>query len=87
MKQSVTRQDRPILSALEQHFSYCLPCYRNCFIERPFSDLLAELGISLGLGAAGGFLVLQARSKKDDQPDDVERDLENHLPDPGDGLP
>ena len=55
--------------------------------NKPFGDRLSGLGASLGLGAAGGVLVLQARSKKDDQPNDVERDLEKYLPDHEDDLP
>jgi hypothetical protein len=55
--------------------------------NKPVGDRLSGLGISIGLGAVGGFLVLQARSKKDDQPNDIERDLEKYLPDPGDDLP
>ena len=55
--------------------------------NKPFGDRLSGLGVSLGLGAAGGFLVLQARSKKDDQPADVEPDLEKYLPDPEEDLP
>lgn len=55
--------------------------------SKPFGDRLFGLGSSLGLGAAGGFLVLQARSKKDDQPADVEPELEKYLPDPEDDLP
>ena len=55
--------------------------------NKPFGDRLSGLGVSLGLGAAGGFLVLQARSKKDDQPNDIKPDLEKYLPDPGDDLP
>ena len=55
--------------------------------NKPFGDRLSGLGVSLGLGAAGGLLVLQARSKKDDQPNDVEQDLEKYLPDHEDDLP
>jgi hypothetical protein len=50
-------------------------------------DRVTGFGISFGLGLTGALLVRHARSKNQDEPSDIEQDLEKYLPEPGDDLP
>jgi hypothetical protein len=50
-------------------------------------DRAFGFGISFGLGLTGALLVRHARSKKQDEPNNIERDIEKYLPEPGNDLP
>jgi hypothetical protein len=57
------------------------------YADKPISDRASGFGVSFGLGLSGALLVVHARSKKLDEPSDIERDIEKYLPEPKEDLP
>ena len=57
------------------------------YADKPMGDRASGFGISFGLGLTAALLVRHARSKKQDEPNNIERDIEKYLPEPGNDLP
>jgi hypothetical protein len=57
------------------------------YADKPMGDRASGLGISFGLGLTGALLIRHARTKQQDEPNDIKQDLEMYLPEPKEDLP